>query len=327
MQEQGGINLYAYVNGGPLGYVDPDGRDATLAGVEAGFVIAGPPGAVVGAAVVATAGVAICTFTDLCNFSEEAEESETESCPSNDKENWEKVPGSKQAYRPKGSKEPTFQRVRARRNSHNGVTGKSGTKSVIGKGINIEMVHTTKMVNGKEIKTSCTRRGVLNVSKETQKELCRIFPNLLDLYEDNDGIKSKRGAISVFDHWLNEEEYLDYVNSSNSVKESYLRKLDEFAFYMATNYKCYTFKVVGRGKKRRISFRYFTDSDSISKMAKQKRETIPSRTLYKLVFPTLGVSYFEGWENTNYIYSSDYAGTLFFSKLAEEKGLSFLRLD
>ncbi|MEZ9187459.1 RHS repeat-associated core domain-containing protein, partial [Vibrio splendidus] len=26
LQEQGGINLYAYVNGDPLGYVDPDGR-------------------------------------------------------------------------------------------------------------------------------------------------------------------------------------------------------------------------------------------------------------------------------------------------------------
>ncbi|MDK9757033.1 hypothetical protein KIV40_16865 [Vibrio sp. D173a] len=28
LQEQGGINLYAYVNGDPLGYVDPDGRNA-----------------------------------------------------------------------------------------------------------------------------------------------------------------------------------------------------------------------------------------------------------------------------------------------------------
>lgn len=110
------------------------------------------------------------------------------------------------------------------------------------------MVHTTKMVKGKEIKTSYTRRGIFNVSKATQKELCKIFPNLLDLYDDNDGIETKSGAISVFDHWLNEEEYFRYVNSPNSIKESYSRKLDEFAFYMATNYECYTFKVVGRGK-------------------------------------------------------------------------------
>ncbi|WP_211689154.1 RHS repeat-associated core domain-containing protein [Moritella sp. 28] len=27
LQEQGGINLYAYVNGDPMGYVDPDGRN------------------------------------------------------------------------------------------------------------------------------------------------------------------------------------------------------------------------------------------------------------------------------------------------------------
>ncbi|MGX9417341.1 hypothetical protein ACWU4D_08325 [Vibrio sp. WJH972] len=26
-QEEGGINLYAYVNGDPMGYMDPDGRD------------------------------------------------------------------------------------------------------------------------------------------------------------------------------------------------------------------------------------------------------------------------------------------------------------
>ncbi|MGR5423589.1 hypothetical protein ACPV5D_01070 [Vibrio harveyi] len=262
----------------------------------------------------------------LCNFNEEAEESETESGPSNDKENWEKIPGSNQAYRPKGSKEPIFERDRARGNSHGGSYWKKWNKKRDWEGGKREMVHTTKMVKGKEIKTSYTRRGVFNVSKATQKELYRIFPNLLDLYDDNDGIETKIGAISVFDHWLNEEEYFRYVNSPNSVKESYSRKLDEFAFYMATNYECYTFKVVGRGKKRRVSFRYFTDSDSISKIAKQKRETIPSLFLYKLVFPTLAISYFEGWENTNYIYSSDYDYILFFSRLAEEKGLSFLRL-
>ncbi|MGF1785549.1 RHS repeat-associated core domain-containing protein [Photobacterium swingsii] len=33
LQEQGGINLYAYVNGDPLGYVDPDGKEAVLASI------------------------------------------------------------------------------------------------------------------------------------------------------------------------------------------------------------------------------------------------------------------------------------------------------
>ncbi|MGR4021367.1 RHS repeat-associated core domain-containing protein [Vibrio harveyi] len=43
LQEQGGINLYAYVNGDPLGYVDPDGRwsvgFSVYAGVGGGFSI------------------------------------------------------------------------------------------------------------------------------------------------------------------------------------------------------------------------------------------------------------------------------------------------
>jgi hypothetical protein len=84
LQEQGGINLYACVNGDPLGYVDLDGRNPVAAG---GAMVAGPSGAVAGAVAGVTVGVAICALTNLCNFNEEAEESETESGPSNDKEN------------------------------------------------------------------------------------------------------------------------------------------------------------------------------------------------------------------------------------------------
>ncbi len=44
LQEQGGINLYAYVNGDPLGYVDPDGRNAIFAfaiGAGVDYVVQG----------------------------------------------------------------------------------------------------------------------------------------------------------------------------------------------------------------------------------------------------------------------------------------------
>ncbi|MGF1795410.1 RHS repeat-associated core domain-containing protein, partial [Photobacterium swingsii] len=63
LQEQGGINLYAYVNGDPLGYVDPDGRFG-FAGAGWGFFAGGiggyiSSGNIEGAALGAVAGAAV----------------------------------------------------------------------------------------------------------------------------------------------------------------------------------------------------------------------------------------------------------------------------
>jgi RHS repeat-associated protein len=75
LQEDGGINLYAYVNGDPMGYVDPDGRSSIaspiFSGIRVGWVIGGPYGAIIGGA--ATFGT-LCLATDLCSFNESAED-------------------------------------------------------------------------------------------------------------------------------------------------------------------------------------------------------------------------------------------------------------
>ncbi len=57
---QGGLNTYAYVGGNPVMYVDPTGEVALnpATGAAGGFVVAGPPGAVVGA-IVATIAVGV----------------------------------------------------------------------------------------------------------------------------------------------------------------------------------------------------------------------------------------------------------------------------
>ena len=169
-------------------------------------------------------------------------------------------------------------------------------------------------------------RRVFNVSKTMQKELNSEFPNLLKI---NDGCNSiqeecESGAISVFDHWLLEEEYEKLSPYSNDVIDMYPKKLDEFIYYLIENYECYTFRVVGRGKKRRVSYRHFVNVECSVSTIKQKRYAIRRKSLYRLVFPTLGISYFEGWDHTNYLYSFDLENIKKIRLIAEEMGLYFL---
>ncbi len=57
------------------------------------------------------------------------EEAETESCPSSDPDDWEKIPHSRPpAYRPKGEKEPVFQGDRSGDRSHGGSKWKKWDK-------------------------------------------------------------------------------------------------------------------------------------------------------------------------------------------------------
>ncbi|PMO47310.1 hypothetical protein BCT10_00010 [Vibrio splendidus] len=95
LQEQGGINLYAYVNGDPLGYVDPDGRFAVA--------MLHPAVAIPVSAYLVCRAIGGCdeipNLPDWPSWqnSEEGSGTETESCPSNDHDNWEKIPRSNQA--------------------------------------------------------------------------------------------------------------------------------------------------------------------------------------------------------------------------------------
>ncbi|ARN65409.1 hypothetical protein RFA42_000830 [Vibrio vulnificus] len=169
-------------------------------------------------------------------------------------------------------------------------------------------------------------RRAFNVSKAMQKELSSAFPNLIRINDGCDSIQEEceSGAISVFDHWLLENEYEKLNLYSDDVIDMYLKKMDAFLYYLIDNYECYTFRVVGRGRKRRVSYRKFSDRECAISVLKQSRYPIRSKYLYRLVIPTLGISYFEGWDYTNYLYSYDLINIEKIRLIAEAMDLYFL---
>ncbi|MCU7940358.1 MAG: RHS repeat-associated core domain-containing protein [gamma proteobacterium symbiont of Bathyaustriella thionipta] len=136
----GGLNTYAYVENAPLNWVDPYGLTPALAGGTAVRVIGGKAasrvvGKEISRAIGGKTGQWIaCDLVFYCDEEvEEEEQSEPESCLSSEGEEdkWEKIPGSDQAYRPKGSrseKVPVFEKDRGGDRSHGGSAWKKWDK-------------------------------------------------------------------------------------------------------------------------------------------------------------------------------------------------------
>lgn len=126
----GDTNLYGYVLGDPVNLTDEDGLSASAV-ARTGRL---------GLALTLAASDGPLPFGDLAALAilgfeyyyltsdEDTSDDEGESCPTTKPEKWEKIPGSDQAYAPKGKKEPVFERDRLRDNAHGGSYWKKWNK-------------------------------------------------------------------------------------------------------------------------------------------------------------------------------------------------------
>lgn len=149
-------------------------------------------------------------------------------------------------------------------------------------------------------------RRCINVSKDEQKKLEALFPEILAIDSGDDALPYKKFAISVFDHWLTRGEakpLLENVSDIEAIKRNNIHM--NFNKFLCRKTNCLTYKIKGRGNKIRPVFKRFLHEESLYNYIKPQSGCVSSRFLFRLVLPELSALYYEGWDNTNYIYFRD----------------------
>lgn len=135
-------------------------------------------------------------------------------------------------------------------------------------------------------------------------------------------------AISVFDHWLSEDESTDML-INNSIEEvgQRVEKHRSFSQFLVGNYSCLTYKFKGKLNHRIAVFKKFTSLESAKSIVDPEVKNLCNRYKFSLVIPELNALYFEGSDYTNYLYSDSFDGLSVLLNKAKELGLYSLPLE
>ena len=147
-------------------------------------------------------------------------------------------------------------------------------------------------------------RKFINLSKNRQAELRARFPDLLKISSVEDSLHYKQIAISVFDHWLSREEFLN----DDPDKEERLRrdkKLHDFSKVMSSKTEVLNFKFKGKWERCYPSFRRFSSQDAMEHYLRSAGENDSSNRFCQLVLPEFNAVFFESWDYTNIFYIQD----------------------
>jgi hypothetical protein len=168
-------------------------------------------------------------------------------------------------------------------------------------------------------------RKFKNVPKSKQNSLSKEFPELLSLYVCEDDAAYKKVSVSVFDHWLNKEEAIKYIDSATAIQEiENNNSLHNFSISLARSTETYLVKMLDKNTKRKAAFKEFFYELGMENSLIPRHHLSSDTSRFVLVHPQLNAVYFEGSDFTHHIYYKHEKSLEFISKIANETGLSII---
>ncbi|MES2347399.1 MAG: hypothetical protein V4641_07490 [Pseudomonadota bacterium] len=151
-------------------------------------------------------------------------------------------------------------------------------------------------------------------------EINRQFPQLKQIRElDSDG-GMQRLAISVFDHWLDDESEWHLLDCFEG--EERVRRNQKFAQHWAALFDLtpvYTLRHRGRWPaKAKLVLKRYTDHEGFLRQSRFNDYGVPSQFI---ILPELGCIYAAGWDDTNILYFQNKEQAAPVLELATKAGL------
>jgi len=148
-------------------------------------------------------------------------------------------------------------------------------------------------------------RHFKRVSKNLNAEILAVFPGILDLYEMSEINGYSKLSISVFSHWLSQNEAIDEIDEVSTYKiKKNNEKLHSFTVALIESTTCYLIKIIGL-KKDTVTFRELLSPLKLNKAILPTPHLIGDKWRFVLAIPSLEIIYFEGSDFTHHIYYKD----------------------
>lgn len=141
-----------------------------------------------------------------------------------------------------------------------------------------------------------------NLDRKTQDSLINCFPGLAAIASNESTGDYQQVAISVYDHWLSEEEAYKELNDVPIEKQKiYDAKLHSFVCSLTSSFESYLVKRVGRYKQH-VTFRAFTSTSAKNMTLRPLPYLTSSANRFMFVIPSLKLIYVESWDFTHHAY-------------------------